>query len=105
HHPGVRGPRGRAQPCAALPHRPRLSVLIRSDSRGGIAFRGRGRYVGMGPATGPAGCETMSGMKTTLLLATLTGLFLVVGQAVGGRGGMTVALALAAVMNFVSLFW
>jgi heat shock protein HtpX len=47
----------------------------------------------------------MSGMKTTLLLATLTALFLVVGQALGGRSGMTVALLLAAVMNFVSLFW
>jgi len=44
-------------------------------------------------------------MKTTVLLATLTGLFLVVGQALGGRGGMTMALVLAAVMNFVSLFW
>ena len=47
----------------------------------------------------------MGGMKTTLLLATLTGLFLLVGQAVGGRGGMAIALGLAAVMNFVSLFW
>ena len=47
----------------------------------------------------------MGGMKTTLLLATLTGLFLLVGQAVGGRNGMTIALLLAAVMNFVSLFW
>jgi heat shock protein HtpX len=47
----------------------------------------------------------MSAMKTTLLLATLTGLFLVVGQALGGRSGMTVALVLAAVMNFASLFW
>jgi heat shock protein HtpX len=47
----------------------------------------------------------MSAMKTTLLLATLTGLFLVVGDAIGGRQGMTIALVLAAVMNFVSLFW
>jgi heat shock protein HtpX len=47
----------------------------------------------------------MSAMKTTLLLATLTGLFLLVGQALGGRQGMTLALVLAAVMNFVSLFW
>jgi heat shock protein HtpX len=47
----------------------------------------------------------MSAMKTTLLLGTLTGLFLVVGQALGGRGGMTIALVLAAVMNLVSLFW
>ena len=47
----------------------------------------------------------MSAMKTTLLLATLTGLFLVVGEALGGRQGMTIALVLAAAMNFVSLFW
>ncbi len=47
----------------------------------------------------------MSAMKTTLLLATLTGLFLMVGEALGGRQGMTVALVLAGVMNFVSLFW
>ena len=47
----------------------------------------------------------MSAMKTTLLLAALTGLFLVVGEALGGRSGMAVALLLAAAMNFVSLFW
>jgi len=47
----------------------------------------------------------MGAMKTTLLLATLTGLFLVVGEAMGGRQGMTIALVLAAAMNFVSLFW
>ena len=44
-------------------------------------------------------------MKTTVLLAAMTGLFLAVGQAVGGRGGMAVALGLAAVMNFLSLFF
>ena len=47
----------------------------------------------------------MSGLKTALLLGALTGLFLMVGQAIGGRQGMTIALVLAAVMNFVSLFW
>jgi len=47
----------------------------------------------------------MSAMKTTLLLAALTGLFLMVGQAIGGRSGMTIALVLAAVMNVASLFW
>jgi heat shock protein HtpX len=44
-------------------------------------------------------------MKTTLLLGALTGLFLMVGQALGGRGGMTIALVLAAVMNMAALFW
>jgi heat shock protein HtpX len=43
--------------------------------------------------------------KTTLLLAAMTGLLLVVGQAVGGRGGMTFALVMAGVMNFAAWFW
>jgi heat shock protein HtpX len=47
----------------------------------------------------------MNMMKTTLLLAALTGLLLVVGQALGGRDGLTMALVLAGVMNFVSFFW
>src|SRR6185369_16551845 len=44
-------------------------------------------------------------MKSTLLLGALTGLLMVVGQAVGGRGGMTMALVFAAVMNFTAYFW
>jgi heat shock protein HtpX len=47
----------------------------------------------------------MNMMKTTILLAGLTGLLLVVGQALGGRDGMTMALVMAGVMNFVSFFW
>ena len=47
----------------------------------------------------------MNAMKTTLLLAGLTGLLLVVGGALGGRSGMTFALVMAAVMNFGALFW
>jgi heat shock protein HtpX len=47
----------------------------------------------------------MNMMKTTLLLAALTGLLLAVGAALGGRSGMTFALAMAAVMNFSALFW
>lgn len=53
----------------------------------------------------PAGVDAMSAMKTTLLLGALTGLFLMVGQAIGGRGGMTIALVLAAAMNVAALFW
>lgn len=44
-------------------------------------------------------------MKTTLLLAAMTGLMLVVGNAVGGRSGMTIALLMAGVMNFAAWFW
>jgi heat shock protein HtpX len=47
----------------------------------------------------------MNTMKTTLLLATMTGLLLVVGAALGGRSGMTFALVMAALMNFSALFW
>ena len=47
----------------------------------------------------------MSMMKTTLLLAALTGLMIAVGDAFGGRQGMVMALGIAAVMNFVSYFF
>lgn len=44
-------------------------------------------------------------MKTAVLLAALTGLLMAVGAALGGRSGMTIALVMAAVLNFGSLFW
>ena len=47
----------------------------------------------------------MSFVKTTLLLAALTGLLLAVGAALGGRSGMTMALVMAGVMNFAAFFW
>ena len=46
----------------------------------------------------------MSGMRTTLLLAGLTGLLLVAGQALGGQQGVIIALLFAVVMNFGS-YW
>lgn len=42
--------------------------------------------------------------KTALLLGAMTGLIMAVGGLVGGRGGMLVALGIAAVMNLVS-YW
>ncbi len=42
--------------------------------------------------------------KTTILLAALTALFLVAGEAIGGRQGMIFALFLAVVFNF-SAYW
>ncbi len=45
-----------------------------------------------------------NGLKTTLLLATMTGLLLMIGGLAGGRAGMTIALGFAAVINFVS-YW
>ena len=44
-------------------------------------------------------------MKTTVLLAAMTGLMLLVGQALGGRSGMTMALVFAGVINFAAWFW
>lgn len=45
-----------------------------------------------------------SQLKTAFLLALLTGLMLLIGQAAGGRGGLVIALVLALGMNFVS-YW
>jgi heat shock protein HtpX len=44
-------------------------------------------------------------IKTTVLLAAMTGLFLAVGAVIGGQRGMVFALILAAVMNFASYFF
>ena len=44
-------------------------------------------------------------LKTTFLLAALTGLLLVIGQFWGGQNGMKFALILAAVMNLGSYFF
>ncbi len=46
----------------------------------------------------------MNTMRTTLLLAAMTGLLLVVGQALGGQTGMVIALIIAVAMNFGS-YW
>ena len=42
--------------------------------------------------------------KTTILLATLTGLLILVGRAIGGPGGMIIAFLFAVVLNFGS-YW
>lgn len=44
-------------------------------------------------------------LKTTLLLACLTGVLLAIGQLWGGRQGLTIALIFAAVMNLGSYFF
>jgi heat shock protein HtpX len=43
-------------------------------------------------------------LKTTLLLGLMTGLVLWIGEALGGRDGLMIALVFAAVMNFGS-YW
>jgi heat shock protein HtpX len=47
----------------------------------------------------------MNRVKTAMLLAALTALFLWFGQALGGRDGVMMALAFATVMNFASYWW
>ena len=44
-------------------------------------------------------------LKTTLLLALLTGLLLWIGDAMGGRQGMVMALGFAGLINFVAYFF
>ncbi len=47
----------------------------------------------------------MNTMKTFLLMSVLTVLFVVIGGALGGQSGMTMALFFAGIMNFVSYWW
>jgi heat shock protein HtpX len=46
----------------------------------------------------------MNTLRTTLLLAGMTALLMVAGSAMGGKGGMMLALLLAVVMNF-GAYW
>ena len=46
----------------------------------------------------------MNNLKVFVLMAGLTALFIAIGGAIGGQGGMVIALALAALMNFI-MYW
>ena len=46
----------------------------------------------------------MNTLKTTILMAGLTALFLVIGNAIGGQGGMMIAFVFAIGMNVFS-YW
>ncbi len=46
----------------------------------------------------------MSGLKTAVLLAAMSGLFLAVGGALGGQTGLIMAFGFAVIMNFIS-YW
>jgi len=50
------------------------------------------------------GWLVMNTLKTTILLATLTGLLLAVGAFFGGRNGMAIMLVFSILMNFAS-YW
>ncbi len=47
----------------------------------------------------------MNTLKSVILLAGLSGLLLAIGGYIGGRSGVTIALGIALVMNFVSYWW
>lgn len=47
----------------------------------------------------------MNRVKTAMLLAALTALLVLVGQALGGRAGLVIALAFAILMNFGAYWW
>jgi heat shock protein HtpX len=47
----------------------------------------------------------MNALKTTFMLGAMTGLLLAMGELLGGRDGLTLALLLAGVMNFGAWFW
>ena len=44
-------------------------------------------------------------LKTVVLLGGLTGLLLLLGNLIGGRSGLTIALILAGGINFISYWW
>jgi len=48
---------------------------------------------------------TTNSLKTALLLGLLSAVLLIGGQAIAGRNGLYMGLALAVVMNFASYFW
>src|SRR5690606_17840114 len=48
--------------------------------------------------------RVMNTMRTAMLLAFMTALFMGVGYMIGGQGGMLIALMIAAGMNFFS-YW
>src|SRR5579871_1393381 len=48
---------------------------------------------------------TTNTLKTALLLGLLSGLFLVIGEALGGRQGLYYALVFAGIMNFAGYFF
>src|SRR5438876_626115 len=47
----------------------------------------------------------MNALKTTILLGTMTALFLIAGEAIGGSNGLVLGFLFAVVTNFVSYFF
>jgi Zn-dependent protease with chaperone function len=57
-----------------------------------------------GDAEDQGGYPMSSVLRTTVLLAALTALFLVIGGALGGNQGLVIAFVIALLMNFAS-YW
>lgn len=57
-----------------------------------------------GKRTAPTLITKMNTLKVGILLAALTGLFVLIGNLVGGQSGMIIAFILAVVMNF-GTYW
>src|SRR5215475_13900547 len=74
----------------------------------GLAARSGGSHVRAGGAAAAQppglGRKMMNYLRTAILLAGLTALFMAVGYLIGGQGGMMVALLIAAGMNLFS-YW
>jgi heat shock protein HtpX len=51
------------------------------------------------------GNKLVNNLKTTILLASLSGMILLLGGAIGGQGGLFIALIIALVMNVGSYFF
>lgn len=47
----------------------------------------------------------MNNLKSVMLLAGLTGFLVIIGGALGGKSGATIALVIAGAMNFASYWW
>lgn len=103
----AQGPRRRAI-CPGNAARPGVEAALRSGCGPWLELPAAGRiYRRTGPPfDGPA--ERMSTMfnlmKTAMLMAAITALFMALGQMIGGSQGMVLALLVAIGMNFFS-YW
>ena len=66
-------------------------------------FRGKG-FLFSKPLQLMEANSKMNGLKTAVLMVTLTLLLVAVGAVIGGRSGMTMALIIAFAMNFIT-YW
>src|SRR3954470_9941549 len=70
-------------------------VRARARMREGLAFRA---------FRAKPGEDAMNNVKVFVLMAGMTALFVAIGGAVGGQGGMLMALVFAGLMNFF-MYW